>query len=107
MARINKNGEYIFTRKKYEEDKKKFEKWSEHESMVKRILYFLEKYSECTVEYIRIKKEENITLISLIREKINVFHNSEFIKKQCLAYIKIDYKEKKYIIKNGKTYYMK
>ena len=95
MTKINKNGEYIFNRKGYEKDKKKFEEWSEHESMAKRILYFSEKYSECTVEYIRIKKEEGMTLISLIREKINVFHNSEFIKKQCLAYIKIDYKEKK------------
>lgn len=95
MAKVNANSEYIFTREKYKKDKKLFEEWNEYESMAKRVLYFSEKYSGCTVEYIRIKKEESITLISLIREKINVFHNSEFIKKQCLAYIKIDYKEKK------------
>ena len=95
MAKINTNSEYIFIQKGYEKNKEKFEEWNEHESMAKRILYFSEKYSGCTVEYIRIKKEESITLISLIREKINVFHNSEFIKKQCLAYIKIDNKEEK------------
>lgn len=95
MAKVNPNGEYIFLREEYKKNKKLFEEWNEYESMAKRVLYFSEKYSGCTVEYIRIKKEESITLISLIREKINVFHNSEFIKKQCLAYIKIDNKEKK------------
>ena len=95
MAKVNTKDEYIFIREYYKKDKKLFEEWNEYESIAKRVLYFLEKYSGSTVEYIRIKKEESITLISLIKENINIFHNSEFIRKQCLAYIKIDNKEKK------------
>lgn len=64
MAKVNANSEYIFTREKYKKDKKLFEEWNEYESIAKRVLYFSEKYSGCTVEYIRIKKEESITLIN-------------------------------------------
>ncbi|EKY06354.1 hypothetical protein HMPREF9075_02389 [Capnocytophaga sp. oral taxon 332 str. F0381] len=87
--------EYIFIREKYKKDKYLFDEWEKYDSISKRILCYSGKYNYCKVEYIRVKEEDEITVISLIREKINVFQNSEFIKKNCEAYIKINNKEKK------------
>jgi hypothetical protein len=87
--------EYIFIRKKYKSNKEAFEEWKTYESNTRRILYYGGKYDDNTVEYIRVKKEEETIVISFIEEKINVFQNSEFIKKNCKAYIKINNKEKK------------
>lgn len=87
--------EYIFIREEYKSSKEAFEEWEKYDSNTKRILYSIGKYTNHKVEYIRVKKEEEITIISFIKEEINVFQNSEFIKKNCIAYIKINNKEKK------------
>ena len=87
--------EYIFIKEEYKSSKEAFEEWEKYDSNTKRILYYAGKYARHKAEYIRVKKEEEITVISYIKEKINVFQNSEFIKKNCIAYIKINSKEKK------------
>lgn len=75
MAKVNTKDEYIFIREDYKKDKKLFEEWNEYESIAKRVLYFSEKYSGSTVEYIRIKKEESITKMA----KENIYELKEAI----------------------------
>ena len=88
--------EYIFIKGEYKSRKEAFEEWEKYDSNTRRILYYAgNKYAGKRIEYIRVKKEEEITVISYIKEEINVFQNSEFIKKNCIAYIKINNKEKK------------
>lgn len=87
--------EYIFIRGEYKSSKEAFEEWEKYDSNTRRILYYAGKYDRDEVEYIRVKKEEETIVISYIREEIKVFQNSEFIKKNCIAYIKINNKEKK------------
>ena len=94
MAKVKSQEEHIFIKRKYKSEKEAFEEWKEYDSNTKRILYSIGKYAYI-VKYIRVKKEEEITVISIIDEKINIFQNSEFIKKYCRAYIKINNKEKK------------
>ena len=97
MKKIDKktHKEYIFIKGEYKSSKEAFEEWEKYDSNTKRILYYAGKYARHEVKYIRVKKEEEITVISYIEEEINVFQNSEFIKKNCIAYIKINNKEKK------------
>ena len=97
MKKIDKktHKEYIFIKGEYKSSKEAFEEWEKYDSNTRRILYYAGKYTNHKVKYIRVKKEEEITVISYIEEEINVFQNSEFIKKNCIAYIKINNKEKK------------
>lgn len=97
MKKIDKNThkEYIFIKGAYKSSKEALEEWEKYDSNTKRILYYAGKYTRHKAEYIRVKKEEEITVISYIEEEINVFQNSEFIKRNCIAYIKINNKEKK------------
>lgn len=95
MAKMKSKKEYIFIKEEYKSSKEAFEEWEKYDSNTKRILYSIGKYTNHKVEYIRVKKEEEITIISFIKEEIKVFQNSEFIKKNCIAYIKINNKEKK------------
>ena len=95
MAKMKSKKEYIFIREEYKSSKEDFEEWEKYDSNTRRILYYGGKYDNHTVEYIRVKKEEETIVISYIREEIKVFQNSEFIKKNCIAYIKINNKEKK------------
>lgn len=95
MAKMKSKKEYIFIKEEYKSSKEAFEEWEKYDSNTRRILYYAGKYANKKVKYIRIKKEEEITVISYIEEEINVFQNSEFIKKNCIAYIKINSKEKK------------
>lgn len=89
------NNEYIFIKGEYKSSKEAFEEWKKYDSNTKRILCCIGKYANHKVEYIRVKKEEETTVISFIKEEMYVFQNSEFIKKNCKAYIKINNKEKK------------
>ena len=107
MAKMKSPKEYIFIKEEYKSSKEAFEEWKTYDSNTKRILYSIGKYTYHKVKYIRVKKEEEIIVISFIEEEINVFQNSEFIKKNCEAYIKINNKEKKLPPKNGLMYYMK
>lgn len=95
MAKMKSKKEYIFIKEEYKSSKEDFEEWEKYDSNTRRILYYGGKYDNHTVEYIRVKKEEETIVISYIREEIKVFQNSEFIKKNCIAYIKINNKEKK------------
>lgn len=95
MAKMKSKKEYIFIKEEYKSSKEAFKEWEKYDSNTRRILYYAGKYANKKVKYIRIKKEEEITVISYIEEEINVFQNSEFIKKNCIAYIKINSKEKK------------
>jgi len=63
--------EYIFIREKYKKNKSLFDEWEKYDSISKRILCYSGKYSYCEVEYIRIKEEDDIIVISFIEEKIN------------------------------------
>ena len=95
MAKMKSKKEYIFIKEEYKSSKEAFEEWKKYDSNTRRILYYAGKYDRDEVEYIRVKKEEETIVISYIREEIKVFQNSEFIKKNCIAYIKINNKEKK------------
>lgn len=95
MEKMKSKKEYIFIKEEYKSSKEDFEEWEKYDSNTRRILYYGGKYDNHTVEYIRVKKEEETIVISYIREEIKVFQNSEFIKKNCIAYIKINNKEKK------------
>ena len=95
MAKMKFQKEYIFIKGEYKSSKEAFEEWEKYDSNTRRILYSIGKYTYRKVKYIRVKKEEEIIVISFIEEEINVFQNSEFIKKNCEAYIKINNKEKK------------
>lgn len=97
MAKVKSKSkkEYIFIKEKYKKNKSLFDEWEKYDSISKRILCYSGKYSCCEVEYIRIKEEDDIIVISFIEEKINVFQNSEFVRKQCKIFIKINNKDKK------------
>ncbi len=97
MAKVKSKSkkEYIFIKEKYIKNKSLFDEWEKYDSISKRILCYSGKYSCCEVEYIRIKEEDDIIVISFIEEKINVFQNSEFVRKQCKMFIKINNKDKK------------
>ena len=85
MAKIKSQEEHIFIKRKYKSEKEAFEEWEEYDSNTKRILYSIGKYAYI-VKYIRVKKEEEITVISII--DISIFSNSysQYVQAQQSSY---------------------
>ena len=87
---------HIFYKKDVKEKVRKIEKWEKLDSISRRVFYkYNMKSDEKYYYYLKITIDSDTILISKNIAEINVFSNSEFVKRECISYFKLDKKEKK------------